>query len=82
MTTDATDERDAGAPERVEVRINGEERRVPRGRTVADLLEALDLDPRAVVVELNREIVRREDVDDVIVEAGDRMEIVQFVGGG
>lgn len=82
MTTDATHERNAEAPERVKVRINGEERRIPRDRTVAELLEALDLDPRAVVVELNREIVRREDVDDVTVEAGDQVEIVQFVGGG
>lgn len=82
MTTDATHERNAEAPERVRVRINGEERRIPRDRTVAELLEALDLDPRAVVVELNREIVRREDVDDVTVEAGDQVEIVQFVGGG
>ena len=82
MTTDATQDRDADAPERVEVRINGEERRIPRDRTVAELLESLDLDPRAVVVELNREIVRRDDVDEVTVEAGDRVEIVHFVGGG
>jgi sulfur carrier protein len=35
-----------------------------------------------VVVERNREIVRRDDLDGVQVEDGDRFEIVQFVGGG
>ena len=82
MSRDTNREPQDGAPERIEVRINGEERRVPRGRTVAGLLEELELDPRAVVVEVNREIVRREDVGDVTVEPGDRIEIVQFVGGG
>lgn len=82
MSRDTKREQQDDAPERIEVRINGEDRRVPRGGSVARLLEELDLDPRAVVVEINREIVRREDVEDVMVEAGDQVEIVQFVGGG
>lgn len=82
MAPEPTTEQQADAPDRVEVRINGEERLIPRNRTVAALLEDLGLDPRAVVVEINREIVRREDVGDVVVESGDRLEIVRFVGGG
>lgn len=82
MSSDTKRQRKSDGPERVPVRINGEERRIPRDRSVADLLEDLELDPRAVVVEINREIVRREDVEDVVVEAGDRVEIVRFVGGG
>lgn len=82
MAPETTTEQQADAPDRVEVRINGEERLIPRNRTVAALLEDLGLDPRAVVVEINREIVRREDVGDVVVESGDRLEIVRFVGGG
>jgi thiamine biosynthesis protein ThiS len=82
MSSDTTRQRQPDDPERVRVRINGEERRIPRDRSVAELLEDLELDPRAVVVEINREIVRREHVEDVVVEAGDRVEIVRFVGGG
>ena len=62
--------------------LNGKERRVPRGATIASLLSTLDLDRRLVVVELNEEIVRRTELDDVAVREGDRVELVHFVGGG
>lgn len=62
--------------------VNGEERNVPEGTTIAALLDRLELDPGAVVVERNREIVSRDDVDEVRLEEGDRLEIVRFVGGG
>lgn len=62
--------------------VNGEERDVPEGTTVAALLDRLELDPGAVVVERNREIVSRDEVDEVRLEEGDRLEIVRFVGGG
>lgn len=62
--------------------VNGEEREVPEGATIAGLLESMELEPGAVVVERNREIVSRDDVDGVVLEEGDRLEIVRFVGGG
>jgi sulfur carrier protein len=46
------------------------------------LLESLDLDPRLVVVEHNRRIVRRPELRGTPVEDGDAVEIVHFVGGG
>ena len=66
----------------VSVQLNGEERRIPRGCTAAGLLRQLELDPRGVVVEVNRDIVRREQLEETTLEAGDRVEIVRFVGGG
>jgi thiamine biosynthesis protein ThiS len=62
--------------------INGDPREVQDPATVAELLEQLGLDPRAVVVELNRVIVRRPTVALTPVSAGDSVEIVHFVGGG
>ena len=62
--------------------VNGKRRDVAEGRTVAGLLEDLGLDGRLVVVELNRQIVRRTEIGDVVLHDGDRVEIVQFVGGG
>jgi sulfur carrier protein len=62
--------------------VNGERRRVPAPATVQDLLSHLGLDPRMVVVELNREIVRRPRLAEVHLKEGDSVELVHFVGGG
>lgn len=66
----------------VEIEVNGERRKIEDGRSVANLLEDLELDGRLVVVEVNRQIVRRNEIEDVALRAGDRVEIVHFVGGG
>jgi thiamine biosynthesis protein ThiS len=64
------------------VTVNGEPRRVPGPATLLDLLAHLGLDPRTVVVELNREIVRRTRLGETTVAEGDSVELVHFVGGG
>ena len=64
------------------VTINGEPRRVPGPATASSLLEHLGLDPRGVVVELNEEIVRRPRLSETVIDDGDRIEVVHFVGGG
>ena len=66
----------------IRITVNGEQREVPQGLTLAGLLAHLTLDPRMVVVEHNRTIVRRTGLDGVRVGAGDEVEIVHFVGGG
>ena len=66
----------------MQIRLNGKEREVSRGLTVAGLLEELDLRPGMVVVELNREILERDGYADVPVREGDAIELVHFVGGG
>jgi thiamine biosynthesis protein ThiS len=62
--------------------VNGEPRVIPGPATVEDLLVHLELDPRMVVVELNREILRRPRVGEVFLQDGDSIELVHFVGGG
>jgi len=62
--------------------INGDPRTVTGASTVEALLLSLKLDPRAVVVELNRTIVRRPAIASTPVADGDVIEIVHFVGGG
>ena len=66
----------------LEIMVNGESRQVPGPASVADLLRHLGLDPRTVVVELNREIVRRPRLDETTLADGDAVELVHFVGGG
>lgn len=63
--------------------VNGEERLVPSGSTLGDLLRSLELDPRMIVVEHNRTILReRSAYDSLALGDGDTLEIVHFVGGG
>jgi thiazole synthase len=68
--------------ESIAIRVNGEERHVPAGMTVEEMVESLGLHPAKVAVERNREIVPRSLRHEVRVEAGDSFEIVHFVGGG
>ena len=64
------------------VMVNGEPRQVPSPATLLDLLQHLGLDPRTVVVERNREIVRRPRLGETPLAEGDAIELVHFVGGG
>jgi thiamine biosynthesis protein ThiS len=66
----------------LEIIVNGEPRRLTGPANVADLLRHLSLDPRSVVVELNRRIVRRPHLQDTPLADGDAVELVHFVGGG
>jgi thiazole synthase len=64
------------------LQVNGREQVVVAGLTVRGLLEKLELIPATVVVEWNREILDRRRFDEVILNDGDALEIVHFVGGG
>jgi thiamine biosynthesis protein ThiS len=66
----------------IQVRINGEHRRVTEGISIAGLVSELGFDPARVAVERNVEIVPRSTLADVAVQDGDDFEIVRFVGGG
>lgn len=63
--------------------VNGASRELARSSTIAALLGTLGIDPRLVVVEHNRFILRdREAYGAVDLSEGDTLEIVHFVGGG
>ncbi|MBA4761218.1 sulfur carrier protein ThiS [Sphingomonas sp.] len=62
--------------------VNGEHRRVNAGLSLADLASELGLVPEKVAVERNLEVVPRSTLAQVMVEDGDELEIVHFVGGG
>jgi sulfur carrier protein len=66
----------------IQVQVNGKEREVQPGLSVHELVESLDLNPLLIVVELNREILSRDQFKDVHVSEGDAVELVHFVGGG
>jgi len=64
------------------ISVNGENRSASAGATLMDLLGELGVSAARVAIERNLEIVPREKWADTRVEPGDRLEIVQFVGGG
>jgi sulfur carrier protein len=66
----------------VTLHINGDPHLVPDGLTVATLLTHLGIDARRVAVECNEAVVKRARYDETPVHEGDRVEIVNFVGGG
>jgi thiamine biosynthesis protein ThiS len=66
----------------ITIAVNGKDRNVAARSTLLDLLGSLDLDPRAVVVEHNRDIVRHPDLQSTVLADGDSVELVHFVGGG
>jgi len=66
----------------MEIVINGESQQVPAPLSVVDLLRHLDLQGDRIAVELNHEIVRRDQWAATQLRENDRLEIVQFVGGG
>jgi len=68
--------------ESIAIHVNGDLRHVTVGLTLAEMLHELGLDPRKVAVERNLEIVPRNTFAEVLVQEGDRLEIVHFVGGG
>ena len=66
----------------MQLQINGSPRDVPDGVSLASLIEHLGMKSDRVAVELNRDIVPRGRWADILLKAGDRLEIVHFVGGG
>ena len=66
----------------MEILINGEPREVPAETTLETLVLLLDLKEDRVAIELNRSIVKRDRWPDTLLRDHDRLEIVQFVGGG
>lgn len=66
----------------LDIVVNGTPQRIARASSIADLVRSLDLDPARVAVERNRVIVPRSTLAEAAVADGDRIEIVEFVGGG
>jgi sulfur carrier protein len=66
----------------IEIELNGARLEIERGLTIAVLLEQRGIERRMVAVELNGEIVPRYEFDETPVSAGDRLELLQMVGGG
>ncbi len=66
----------------IDIFVNGEKKGILKGMTISNLIAQLELTPERLAVELNMQIVKRDQWSTQILSAGDRLEIVHFVGGG
>lgn len=66
----------------VRITFNGQSQEIREASTIAQLLLDLQLTPKLVAVEVNREVVSRRLHDTHILQPGDEVEVVTLVGGG
>ncbi len=62
--------------------VNGESKQIASGQSILDLVQSLNLPTERLAVEHNRKIVKRDHWSTQVLVDGDKVEIVQFVGGG
>jgi thiamine biosynthesis protein ThiS len=66
----------------LKIRLNGDEYSTDGPLSVEDLLRRLEIHPERVAVEVNLKIVKKQDYQTTILQEGDQVEVVSFVGGG
>ncbi|HEY7461715.1 MAG TPA: sulfur carrier protein ThiS [Gemmatimonadota bacterium] len=66
----------------MQLTVNGRARELAPGTSLLELLTSLGIEPRVVIVEHNGRILRPGGFEGIGLAAGDRVEIVHFVGGG
>jgi sulfur carrier protein len=66
----------------IEIELNGEPYSLDAPLPVSSLLTELKLKPNRVAVEINRAVIPKAEYDRTIVQNGDHVEVINFVGGG
>ena len=66
----------------IRITVNGEEREIQEGLSAAELIAELDLTGRRLAVEVNEALLPRSRFAEYRIRSGDRIEIVQAIGGG
>jgi len=62
--------------------INGDSFTFEREQSIQDVLLSLDLDPKRVIVEMNKELIKQDNYTEHTVREDDRLELLEIVGGG
>jgi len=66
----------------IEISVNGQTVEIDSEMTVEQMLDTVDVPPNYLAVEVNAEVVPREQYTSAMVRAGDQVEVVTLVGGG
>ena len=66
----------------MEISLNGEPRQIEDGTTLQGLVSTLQLPDRALAIAVNRKVITRAKWPEVVLQPGDRVELVRAIGGG
>ena len=66
----------------IPITVNGRAVEIESTMSVQQLLDTVDVPPNYLAVEVNGDVVPREDYADTMVDSGDDVEVVTLVGGG
>ena len=66
----------------IKIKCNGKECEIKENQSVMDIVKQYNLNPKTVVVELNRDIIMYADFENTMVNENDIIELINFVGGG
>lgn len=66
----------------MQIKVNGEIREMVEGSTMLDLIRSLGLEERVMASALNMEIVKQDAWGSAVLQEGDTIELLDFVGGG
>ena len=67
---------------KIKIIVNGKQMTVNLKFSLKNLIDKLKLPIKKVAIELNREIVNKKRISNIILKSGDKIEIVNFIGGG
>ena len=67
---------------KIKITVNGKQMTVNLKFSIKNLIDKLKMPINKVAIELNREIVNKKKINKIFLKAGDKLEIVHFIGGG
>ena len=67
---------------KIKITVNGKQMTINLNYSLKNLIDKLKLPIKKVAIELNREIVNKKRISKIILKSGDKIEIVNFIGGG
>jgi thiamine biosynthesis protein ThiS len=66
----------------MKILLNGEMKKISNELNLSELLKHFSLPSERIAIELNKEVVRKKDWENIKIAEGDRLEVIHFVGGG
>ena len=67
---------------KIKITVNGKQMTVNLKYSLKNLIDKLEIPIKKVAIELNREIVNKKRISKIVLNSGDKIEIVNFIGGG
>ncbi len=67
---------------KIKINLNGRPISIPTGTSVYEVIKKIKAQPKKIAIELNREIISKKKINKIFLKNKDKLEIVQFIGGG